>query len=64
MRQNEGGALTLLDNLGHREGFAGAGDAEQDLVLFSGGEPADKIGNGAGLVASGLVAGDELKVHA
>ena len=30
-RQDEGGALRLLDHLGHGEGLSGTGDAEQDL---------------------------------
>ena len=36
VREDEGGAVDLLDDLGHGEGLAGAGDAEQDLVLFAG----------------------------
>jgi hypothetical protein len=31
-RQDDGGALGLLDHLGHGEGLARAGDAEQHLV--------------------------------
>ena len=38
VREDEGGALDLLDDLGHGEGLAGAGDAEEDLVFFAGGE--------------------------
>jgi hypothetical protein len=38
VREDERGALDLLNDGGHGEGFAGAGDAEQDLVLFAGGE--------------------------
>ncbi len=63
VREDEGGAVGLLDDLGHGEGLAGAGDAEQDLVLFAGGEAVDELFNGAGLIAAGLVRGDELKVH-
>ena len=61
--EDEGGAVGLLDDLGHGEGLAGAGDAEEDLVLFAGGEAVDELVDGAGLVALGLVGGDELKVH-
>ena len=61
--EDEGGPVGLLDDLGHGEGFAGAGDAEQDLVLFAGAEALHQFVDGAGLVAAGLVAGDELKVH-
>ena len=57
------GRLELLDDLGHGEGLAGAGDAEQDLIFFAGGEAGDELGDGAGLVALGLVGGDELEVH-
>ena len=48
---------------GHGEGLAGAGDAEQDLVLLSGIEADDKFADGSGLVALGLVGGGELEVH-
>ena len=63
VREDERGALDLLDDLGHGEGLAGAGDAEQDLVLLAGGEAGDEFGDGAGLVALGLVGGGELEVH-
>ena len=43
VREDEGGALDLLDDLGHGEGLAGAGDAEQDLILFAGGEAGDEF---------------------
>ena len=39
--EDEGRAVELLDDLGHGEGFAGAGDAEQDLVLVAGVEAGD-----------------------
>ena len=38
--EDERGAVGLLDDLGHGEGLAGAGDAEEDLVLLAGGEAA------------------------
>ncbi len=63
VREDEGGALDLLDDLGHGEGLAGAGDAEEDLIFFAGGEAGDELGDGAGLVALGLVGGGELEVH-
>ena len=63
VREDEGGALGLLDDLGHGEGLAGAGDAEEDLIFFAGGEAGDELGDGAGLVALGLVGGGELEVH-
>jgi hypothetical protein len=61
--EDEGGTVGLLDDLGHGEGLAGAGDAEQDLMLFSGAEALHELVDGAGLVALGLVGGDQLKVH-
>ena len=63
VREDEGGALQLLDDLGHGEGFAGAGDAEEDLVFFAGVDAGDEFGDGSGLVALGLVGGRELEVH-
>ena len=63
VRQNKRGPVGLLNDLGHGEGFAGAGDAEQDLVLFAVGQAAGKLVDGAGLVSARLVGGDELKVH-
>ena len=35
MRQDQRGAIQLLDDLGHREGLARSGDAEQHLVLVA-----------------------------
>ena len=63
MGQDEGGAVGLFDDLGHGEGLAGAGDAEQDLVLLAGGEAGDEFFDGAGLISAGFVGGDQLKVH-
>ena len=34
-----------------------------DLVLFAGGEAGYELGDGAGLVALGLVGGGELEIH-
>jgi hypothetical protein len=50
-RQDQGRALRLLDDLGHREGLARAGDAEQHLVALQGLNAADELGDGPGLVA-------------
>ena len=63
MREDQRRALHGLDDLGHGEGLAGAGDAEQDLVFFAGREAGDDLCDGAGLVALGLVGGVELKLH-
>src|SRR3989338_3957130 len=48
--QHEGGAVDLLDDLGHGVGLAGAGDAEQHLVLFGVAETAPQGLDGLGLV--------------
>ena len=53
----------MLDQLGHGEGFAGAGDAEQDLVLFAFQDAAEKLLDGGGLIAAGLVIDAEMKSH-
>ena len=63
VRQDERRPVGLLDDLGHREGLARTGNAQQHQVLFSGGKALHQLLNGTGLVAFGLVAGDELKVH-
>ncbi len=61
--EDEGGAVELLDDLGHGEGLARAGDAEQDLVLLAGGNAGDELVDGAALIAARLVVTDQLKVH-
>ena len=61
--QHKGGLLDLLDDLGHGEGLAGAGDAQQGLlaqpVLDARGQGRD----GLGLVPGGLIGGDHFKVR-
>ena len=63
VREDESGALQLLDDLGHGEGLAGAGDAEEDLILFAGVDSGDELGDGSGLIALRFVLGGELEVH-
>ena len=63
MGEDEGGAVDALDDLGHGEGFAGACNSKQDLMLLAGVEAVDELVDGAGLVAAGLVLGDKLKIH-
>ncbi len=63
VRQDQRRPVGLLDHLGHGEGLARAGHAQQHLVLFARPQPLHKLVDGARLVALGLVAGDELKVH-
>ena len=60
MRDDQGGFLGGLDQLGHRVGLAGAGDAE-DLHLDVVVDAVDKFGNGLGLVAGGPVIGNKLE---
>ena len=47
------------DDLGHREGLARAGDAEQHLVLIAALEAVDELVDGARLVAAQVEVGDE-----
>jgi hypothetical protein len=61
--EDEGGAVELGDDLCHGEGLAGAGDAEEDLILFACVEPGDQLGDGSGLIALRLVGGGELEIH-
>ncbi len=70
-RQNEGRAVGFLDDLGHREGLARAGDAKQNLralAAFVGPalalQPADKFADGGRLVALRLVFADDLERNA
>ena len=63
-RQDQGRALQMLDDMGHGEGLARAGNAQQDLVALLALEPRDELDDGLGLVAGGLVVGDDLEGHA
>lgn len=56
-REDDGRALGRLDHLGHGEGLARAGDAEQDLAALAGIDALDKVADGGRLVAGGLVVG-------
>ena len=47
--------IQLLDDICHREGFSGAGDAQKGLTLVAFLEAFDKVGDRLGLVAGGLV---------
>ena len=62
MGQHQGGPLDLLDDLGHGEGLARAGDPQQSLL----GQPQlHALGqglNGLRLVAGGLIRGDNVKI--
>jgi hypothetical protein len=52
---DEGGALDVADDVGHGEGFAGTGDAEESLVLDAFEEAVREFGDGGGLIAGGWV---------
>ncbi len=58
MGEDESGAVEVLDHLGHGEGFAGAGDAEQDLMLLAGLDAGEEFLDGAALIATRLVIAD------
>ncbi len=58
---DEHGAAELGGDVGHGEGFSGAGDAHEDLVLFSFVEAFDEGVDGGGLVAGGFVGGFDLE---
>ena len=59
--QHQGGALDALDDLGHGEGLAGAGDAQQHLLLQPVLNALRQRGNGLRLVAGGLVFRNDFK---
>jgi hypothetical protein len=57
-REDDRGALRRLDHLGHGEGFARAGDAEQHLAALARRQALDEVLDGGRLVAGGLVFAD------
>ena len=57
--QHQGRALGGLDHLGHGEGLAGAGDAEQHLVALVLADAGHQLGDGGGLVALRLQVRDD-----
>ena len=63
MGKDQSGAIGLLDDLGHGEGLAGAGYAEQHLVAFARSEALHQLGDCTWLIAPRLVGGHQLKVH-
>ena len=58
VRQNQRRAIQRLDHLRHREGLAGTGDAEQDLMLLAGLDAGHEFFDGAALIAPRLVVAD------
>jgi len=63
VRDDQRGPLDLLDQVRHREGLAAAGHAEKRLVPVAAARSRDELLDGPGLVALGLVVGDQLERH-
>ena len=63
VRQNQRRPVDLLDELGHGEGLAGAGDAQQHLVLLALAQPARELLDGRSLIALRLVIAVNLQFH-
>ena len=63
MRQNQRGAVRRLDQLGHRERFAGTGHAQEHLVLFARFHAAIELFDGRGLISARLIVAVQLKFH-
>ena len=61
--QNQGGASGLFDDLRHGEGLAGAGDAEQHLMLFAVQDAAEELIDGRSLVATRTVVDADVERH-
>jgi hypothetical protein len=55
--------IRACDDLGHGEGLAGAGDAQEDLVAVAVGQAAIQLFDGLRLVAAGLVVAIELEIR-
>jgi hypothetical protein len=63
MGNDEGGALHLLDNLGHGEGFAGPGDTQKGLVVLAPFQVLGQLLDRLGLVTRRFIVGNEFKGH-
>ena len=63
MRQNEGRAVDFFDDGRHREGLAGAGDAEQDLLAQAVSDALGQRLDRLGLVARGAVWCVKFEIH-
>ena len=64
MRQHQRGPADGLDDLGHGERLARAGDAEQHLVLFAVADTARQLGDGVFLIPARPVVDRQPKAHA
>ena len=56
--QDQGGEIHLDDDIGHREGLAGAGDPQQYLMGLAAPHPPDQLPDGPGLIPFGLIGSD------
>ena len=63
VRQDQRGTAGFFDDLGHGEGFAGAGDSEQDLVLFTVEDAAEELIDGRRLVAARAIVDRQMEAH-
>ncbi len=63
VRQHQRRAADLFDQLGHGEGLAGAGDAEQHLMLFAVADAARQFRDGVFLIAARAVVDRQSKAH-
>src|ERR1700743_2886453 len=59
MSENQGRAVEFLDHLGHGERLAGAGDAEQDLVLLALARGRDQLRDRLRLVSPRVMIGND-----
>ena len=59
--QHQGRSLHLLDDIGHSEGFARAGDAQQRLLRQAQLHSLGQFGDSLRLVAGGFIIADNLK---
>ena len=63
VREDQRGPADRLDDLGHRERLAGAGDAEQHLVLFAVPHAARQFRDGVFLIPARPVVDRQTKAH-
>ena len=63
VRQHQRRAVRLFDELGHGERLAGAGHAEQNLMLFLVEHTSGELLDGLTLIAARAIVADEFEVH-
>ena len=59
--ENQGWGGVRLDKISHGESLAGAGNAEESLLLGTGFQSLGELGDGCGLVASRGVFADKIE---